>query len=74
MAQFSVQAASMHLPELIEKALLGEEILIQQNHRPMVKIVPLQVKPRKRQLGSAKGLLEVAADFDAPLEDFKDYV
>lgn len=29
-------------------------------------------RPRRRP-GSAKGLLQVPADFDAPLEDFADY-
>lgn len=28
---------------------------------------------RKRVFGSAKGLIKIADDFDAPLEDFKDY-
>lgn len=31
-------------------------------------------KPKKRQAGSAKGKYTIAPDFDAPLEDFKDYM
>ncbi len=29
---------------------------------------------KKRQAGSAKGKYKIAPDFDAPLEDFKDYM
>ncbi|MBV9867915.1 MAG: DUF2281 domain-containing protein [Abitibacteriaceae bacterium] len=36
--------------------------------------MPRAVKRRKRQFGSAKGLIAMAPDFDAPLEDFKDYM
>ena len=31
-------------------------------------------KPKKRQFGSSPGMFKMAADFDAPLEDFKDYM
>lgn len=31
-------------------------------------------KPKKRQIGLAKGLIEISPDFDEPLEDFKDYM
>jgi hypothetical protein len=32
------------------------------------------VNPKKRQFGSAKGKYILAPDFDAPLQDFKDYM
>jgi len=31
-------------------------------------------KPKKRTFGSAKGKYQLAPDFDAPLNDFKDYM
>ena len=33
-----------------------------------------KTKLRQRQLGAAKELIKMAADFDEPLEDFKDYM
>lgn len=30
--------------------------------------------PQFRQAGSAAGKIQIAADFDAPLEDFRDYL
>ncbi len=31
-------------------------------------------KPKNRKAGSAKGKFKLAPDFDAPLEDFKEYI
>ena len=40
---------------------------------PLVKLTQLQSAKSKRAIGSAKGLIEMSPDFDAPLEDFKEY-
>jgi hypothetical protein len=32
------------------------------------------VAPVQRRAGSAKGMIELAADFDAPLDDFAEYM
>jgi antitoxin (DNA-binding transcriptional repressor) of toxin-antitoxin stability system len=37
----------------------------------VARLVPIQDKPH-RQFGSAKGLITIAEDFDAPLEGFKE--
>jgi hypothetical protein len=34
----------------------------------------LRKKNKDRPFGIAKGLIEIADDFDEPLEDFKDYM
>jgi predicted DNA-binding antitoxin AbrB/MazE fold protein len=31
-------------------------------------------RPRQRTFGSARGLIKIADDFDAPLEDFREYM
>ncbi len=31
-------------------------------------------RPRRPMVGSAKGVFKMAPDFDAPLEDFKEYM
>jgi len=36
--------------------------------------VHLEKKPKKRTFGSAKGKYQLAPDFDAPLDDFKEYM
>jgi len=32
------------------------------------------LKPKERQFGCAKGLIEMKPDFDEPLEEFKEYM
>jgi antitoxin (DNA-binding transcriptional repressor) of toxin-antitoxin stability system len=73
MSQFNIHIAKAQLSELIQKALLGEEVIIAKDNKPMVKLVALTHPKHKRQLGTAKGLIKIAPDFDEPLEDFKDY-
>lgn len=68
--------ASKHLPELIEAAEGGEEIIITKDEQPVVKLVPVPPVKKRRpaKAGTAKGLITIADDFDEPLEDFKDYM
>lgn len=74
MQRVELNEAKMHLAELIEAATQGQEVVITKNDRPVVKLVPIPgTKPRPR-FGSAKGLIQMAEDFDAPLEDFNEYM
>jgi len=70
MSQFSLAAAKEHFSELVRRAMLGEEVVVTKENKPVVKIVP--VKPVKRKPGTGKGIW-MAPDFDEPLEDFKEY-
>jgi len=71
-----LEEAAHTLAALIQKVLSGEEVFITQNQKPIAKIVSVSAataKPAKRiKAGSAKGLIQIADDFDAPLEDFKE--
>jgi len=62
------------LLDLIEAALKGENVFIFREDRQMVQLVPVEPPKRQPQFGSAKGLIMMADDFDAPLADFDDYV
>lgn len=75
MQQINLTEASKHLPDLIEAAINGEEIVITKDNQPVVKLVAVpQPKKGGRCAGSAKGLVTISDDFDDPLEDFKDYM
>ena len=39
----------------------------------MVKLVTIQPLTRQRNIGIAKEIIKISADFDAPLDDFDDY-
>lgn len=75
MQQFNIAEAKAHLSELVQKAVLGEEIVIARDNKPQVRIVPIDRPPQKRVPGSGKGqILFIADDFDAIPEEFEDYV
>ncbi len=75
MAQVNIAEAKAHFSEIIQKAMLGEEIIIAKDHKPIVKIVPLTAPLKQRKPGSGKGqLLFMAENFDAPLDDFEEYM
>lgn len=67
--------ADADLAKLVQQVGAGAEVLITQNGRPVARLVPVaETRTRARVPGSAKGLITMHADFDAPLEDFRDYM
>ena len=73
MNQINIEEAKINLPELIDAAINGEEIVIAKDEQHVVKLVPIsRVKPRP-QFGSAKGLIAISDDFDEPLQDFAEF-
>ncbi len=74
MQQVELDQVSTQLTQLIERALQGEEVVITQADRPILKLVRITPGTPRRQRGSAKGLIQMAADFDAPLDDFQPYM
>lgn len=71
--EVDLNEARAHFPDLIEAAINGEEVLITSDDQPVLKIVRVEpVRPRPK-FGSAKGMVTIADDFDAPLEEFRDY-
>jgi antitoxin (DNA-binding transcriptional repressor) of toxin-antitoxin stability system len=73
MLQISVDKAQSGLLDLINAAIRGERIWIITDKQQAVELVPAQWLSRHRQFGSAKGLITMADDFDAPLPDFVEY-
>lgn len=65
--------AKTHLSRLVQRALDGEEIVIAKGDKPLVKLVPIESTAPRRTLDAAAGKVRMAADFDAPLEDFDGY-
>lgn len=63
----NIHDAKTHFSRLIERILLGEEIVIAKAGRPVAKLVPITPEASDRRPGSAKGTFVVPPDFDAPL-------
>lgn len=72
MQRVTLDHAQTHLRDLIAAAN-GEEVLITDDDRPLARLVPVPQPKRRRQAGSAKGLVVISDDFDDPLPDFDDY-
>ena len=74
MNQYNIAEAKAHLSELLQKAMLGEEVVIARDNQPVVRLVPVEPTRATRVPGSAKGkIIAMAPDFDDPLPDFQDY-
>lgn len=71
----NLEDAKAHLPDLIAAAMRGEEVLIATTGMQGEQIVRLVAvaATSQRKAGSAKGLIRMSEDFDAPLSDFDDY-
>ena len=74
MIQVNIHEAKTHLSKLIQKVVEGEEVIIAKDNKPLARLVYIDQKKPERKLGSAKGSIRIAPDFDAPLEDFRDYM
>lgn len=74
MRQVTPDEAKSELPQLIEAALRGEQVVIAEDEDHAVRLVPVPVKRRARRAGTAKGMFTISQDFDAPLDDFKEYM
>ena len=66
--------AQSRLPELIRRAARGEDVILTEEGEPVARIIPITRARGSREFGSAKGLIYMAEDFDAPLEDSGDYM
>ena len=73
MQQVNIEEAKTNLPDLVDAAVSGEEIVITKDDQPVAKIVPVSQTKGQPQFGNAKGLIVMSDDFDEPLEDFDAY-
>jgi prevent-host-death family protein len=77
MTTISIEEAQAKLPDLIHRLHSGDEVVITENSLPVARLVATAVEPRQqpRQPGTLRGsVVHMAPDFDAPLEEFRDYM
>ena len=74
MSSVSLGEAQARLPELIGQLRPGEEITITEQGQPLAKVKKAERTSWPCKAGSAAGKIHMAADFDAPLEDFAEYM
>jgi prevent-host-death family protein len=66
--------AKSSLSRLVKRAAAGEEILIANHGKPIAMLTRIPPDRGKIPWGIFKGKMEMADDFDAPLEEFKDFL
>lgn len=67
-----VYEAQTQLSELLEQVEAGDEIVIVRHGKPVARLVPLQRTATPRQLGSLRGKIWMAPDFDEPDQELID--
>jgi len=76
--EFELQQFQLGVEALVEQASRTGEVILTRHGQPVARIVPVisrsELKVRKPKFGSARGLVTVPDDFDAPLEDMRPYM
>jgi antitoxin (DNA-binding transcriptional repressor) of toxin-antitoxin stability system len=76
-ATITLEEAQAHLKDLIGRLAPGEELIITEDDKPVAKLVSAQAPSTRLRPppGLGKGMITyIAPDFDAPLEDMKEYM
>jgi prevent-host-death family protein len=65
MAMINTHEAKTHLSRLLERVAGGEEIVIGKAGKPIAKLVPYVERKEPRKLGTLKGKIWLAPDWDS---------
>jgi prevent-host-death family protein len=68
-ATVNIHEAKTHFSRLIDRVIQGEEVVIAKAGLPVARLVPLPPHIPHRTPGSARGLITIGPDFDAPLPE-----
>jgi antitoxin (DNA-binding transcriptional repressor) of toxin-antitoxin stability system len=69
MYRVHLEDTSEELAHLVGRVLAGEDVIVMQEDEPVARLVSIQQSREKAAFGSAKGIVTIADDFDAPLVD-----
>lgn len=64
---YNIHEAKTNLSKLLELTADGEEVIIAKAGVPVARLVPIVAPTTARPLGSERGTVVIADDFDAPL-------
>ena len=75
MSTVTLEEAQNHLSDLIARLQPGEAVVIARGEQPVATLIRSERTSWPCKAGSAAAkILWIAPDFDAPLEDFKEYM
>ena len=67
--EVELQEAMKSLPDLLRRAVAGDEIILAEDSKPVGRILPYGSLKGQRIPGTARGKYVMREDFDAPLPD-----
>ena len=67
--QVNLHHAKTHLSRYVEQALDGEEVVIARAGKALVRLVPVDETPRKRELGFLQGSAVLDCDLKADFQE-----
>jgi prevent-host-death family protein len=70
----NMHAAKTSLSRLVKRAAAGEQILIANHGKPVAMLSRIPASSKKVPWDIFKGKIQMTDDFDAPLDELKDYV
>jgi prevent-host-death family protein len=65
----NIHEAKTNLSKLLRRVSSGEDIIIAKSGKPIARLVPITENVVLRKLGTAKGKVWIAEDFNAPLPE-----
>ena len=77
MTRLSIEQAQLNLPTLVRSLRPADAVEIVENEQVVARLIgPDAVAPEsQRKLGTLRGTVtHMAPDFDAPLDDFREYM
>jgi prevent-host-death family protein len=66
MKPVNIHEAKTHFSKLIEKVEAGDEVVIARSGKPVAKLVPFRDEGTPRRLGTLRGKVWFAPDWDSP--------
>ena len=69
METVNIYEAKTQLSRLVDKAALGEDVIVSRNGKPIARITRLADFRRPIRFGVLAGKVKLSTDFDAPLPD-----
>lgn len=74
MTTVAIEQAQENLAKLIDDVAFGEHVVITRNQIPIAELIPVAHSYPRPVFGSAKSMLTISEDFDAPIDDFQGYM
>ncbi|MFA5884133.1 MAG: type II toxin-antitoxin system Phd/YefM family antitoxin [Acidimicrobiia bacterium] len=68
MVEVGVHEAKTHLSRLLTRVAAGEDVVITRSGLPVARLVPVE-RTGRRKLGTDRGRIVIADDFDTPLPE-----